>query len=96
MDHEIILFIPEEQCPTHRPCGMARMDGPIAAVLDMTDPEPLPLESPLLALENCLIVPHIGSAGEKACDDMSRLAALNLIAGLKGEHPHPLCQPGSV
>lgn len=60
-----------------------------AAALDVTDPEPLPLDSPLLTLENCLIVPHIGSASEKTRDNMSRLAALNLIAGVKGERlPH--------
>ena len=60
-----------------------------SAALDVTDPEPLPLDSPLLTLDNCLIVPHIGSASERTRDDMSRLAALNLIAGLKGERlPH--------
>lgn len=60
-----------------------------AAGLDVTDPEPLPLDSPLLTLENCLIVPHIGSASEQTRDAMSRLAAENLIAGLKGERlPH--------
>jgi glyoxylate reductase len=60
-----------------------------AAALDVTDPEPLPLDSPLLTLENCIIVPHIGSASEKTRDDMARLAAQNLIAGLKGERlPH--------
>ncbi|NWF64861.1 MAG: D-glycerate dehydrogenase [Chloroflexi bacterium] len=60
-----------------------------AAGLDVTDPEPLPLDSPLLTLENCLIVPHIGSASEKTRDAMARLAAENLIAGLKGERlPH--------
>jgi len=56
-----------------------------AAALDVTDPEPLPLDSPLLTLENCIIVPHIASASEKTRDDMARLAANNLIAGLKGE-----------
>lgn len=60
-----------------------------AAALDVTDPEPLPLDSPLLALENCFIVPHIGSASERTRDEMSRLAAENLIAGVKGERlPH--------
>ncbi|MEN9564390.1 MAG: hypothetical protein RIR73_2634 [Chloroflexota bacterium] len=60
-----------------------------AAALDVTDPEPLPMDSPLLTLENCVIAPHIASASEKTRDDMARLAASNLIAGLKGERlPH--------
>lgn len=60
-----------------------------AAGLDVTDPEPLPLDSPLLTLENCVIVPHIGSASERTRDAMAKLAAENLIAGLKGERlPH--------
>ncbi len=60
-----------------------------AAALDVTDPEPLPMNSPLLTLENCIIAPHIASASEKTRDDMARLAAKNLIAGLKGERlPH--------
>jgi len=56
-----------------------------AAALDVTDPEPLPMDSPLLELENCLIVPHLGSASKHTRDMMSYLAAQNLIAGLKGE-----------
>lgn len=60
-----------------------------AAALDVTDPEPLPLDSPLLTLENCLIAPHIASASTKTRDQMALLAAENLIAGLKGERlPH--------
>lgn len=60
-----------------------------AAALDVTDPEPLPMDSPLLTLENCVIAPHIASASEKTRDDMARLAANNLIAGLNGERlPH--------
>jgi glyoxylate reductase len=55
-----------------------------AAALDVTDPEPLPMDSPLLALENCVIVPHLGSASKKTRDMMSLLAAQNLVAGLKG------------
>ncbi len=54
-----------------------------AAALDVTDPEPLPMDSPLLELENCLIVPHLGSASQRTRDMMSLLAAQNLIAGLQ-------------
>jgi glyoxylate reductase len=56
-----------------------------AAALDVTDPEPLPMDSALLELENCIIVPHLGSATRKTRDKMSLLAAQNLIAGLNGE-----------
>jgi len=56
-----------------------------AAALDVTDPEPLPSTHPLLELENCLIVPHLGSASKHTRDMMAFLAAQNLIAGLKGE-----------
>jgi lactate dehydrogenase-like 2-hydroxyacid dehydrogenase len=60
-----------------------------AAALDVTDPEPLPLDSPLLTLENCLIAPHIASASTYSRDMMAVLAAQNLIAGLEGQRlPH--------
>jgi len=60
-----------------------------AAALDVTDPEPLPVDSPLLELENCLIVPHIASASVKSRDMMALLAAENLIAGVNRERlPH--------
>lgn len=60
-----------------------------AAALDVTDPEPLPMDSPLLRLDNCLIVPHLGSASRRTRAMMAHLAAQNLIAGLRGERlPH--------
>jgi glyoxylate reductase len=60
-----------------------------AAALDVTVPEPLPMESPLLKLDNCIVVPHIASASWQTRQRMSRMAAENLIAGLKGEKlPH--------
>lgn len=56
-----------------------------AAGLDVTDPEPLPLDSPLLGLDNLVICPHIASASRGSRAKMARMAAENLIAGLKGE-----------
>jgi glyoxylate reductase len=57
-----------------------------AAGLDVTEPEPLPLDHPLFTLDNILIMPHIASSSKVARDKMSWIAAKNLIAGLKGEH----------
>ncbi|HLO34307.1 MAG TPA: D-glycerate dehydrogenase, partial [Anaerolineales bacterium] len=60
------------------------------AGLDVTEPEPLPLTSPLPELDNIVIVPHIASASKTSRDKMSWMAAKNLLAGLKGE-PLPNC-----
>jgi len=57
-----------------------------AAGLDVTDPEPLPMEHPLLTLDNLIIAPHIASASRVARDKMAWLAAKNLMAGLEGKH----------
>ena len=56
-----------------------------AAGLDVTDPEPIPKDDPLLKLENCVIVPHIASATVKTRFEMSRISAQNLINGIQGE-----------
>ena len=55
------------------------------AALDVTEPEPIPTDSPLLTLPNCLIVPHIASASVATRGKMAQMAAANLIAGLRGE-----------
>lgn len=56
-----------------------------AAGLDVTEPEPLPADHPLLTLDNVVVMPHIASASTTARSNMSWMAAKNLIAGLKGE-----------
>jgi len=64
----------------------ALRDGAIAgAALDVTDPEPLPADHPLVGLPNCLVVPHIASASVVTRGKMAHIAADNLLAGLRGE-----------
>ena len=56
-----------------------------AAGLDVTDPEPLPADSSLRSLSNCIILPHIGSGTTSSRNAMAEIAADNLLAGLHGE-----------
>ncbi|XP_061627273.1 glyoxylate reductase/hydroxypyruvate reductase b [Phyllopteryx taeniolatus] len=55
------------------------------AGLDVTVPEPLPTDHPLLTLKNCVILPHIASASYSTRNAMSSLAANNLLLGLRGQ-----------
>ena len=59
----------------------------LAAALDVTDPEPLRADHPLVSMANCIVVPHTASATVQTRDSMAELAARNLIAGLNGERP---------
>jgi glyoxylate reductase len=65
--------------------------GIAAAALDVTDPEPIPVDHPLVGLDNCLIVPHIASASWATRSLMASMAAANLLAGVRGERlPTPV------
>lgn len=62
-----------------------------AAAVDVTEPEPINMDSPLLTLPNYLVVPHIASATIATRGKMAEMAARNLIAGVNGERlPTPV------
>ncbi len=54
------------------------------AALDVTDPEPLPRDHPLLTLKNLVIAPHLGSASHRTRQRMLEMTVENLAAGLAG------------
>ena len=67
-------------------------DGHLAgAGLDVTDPEPLPADHPLLQLPNVVVTPHIGSASYRTRTTMIELAVGDTLAVLEGRQPvHPV------
>ena len=72
VDHQALLDALEER----------RIAG---AALDVTEPEPLPRDHPLLRLDNLVIAPHLGSATPQTRRRMAELSIANLRAGLRGE-----------
>ena len=64
--------------------GALRAGQIFGAALDVTDPEPIPMDDPLVGLDNCLIVPHIASASRATRAKMGEMAAANLLAGVRG------------
>jgi glyoxylate reductase len=66
--------------------GAGRIGG---AALDVTDPEPLPADHPLLSAPHVTVLPHIGSASTRTRAAMADMAVDNLLAALAGERmPH--------
>lgn len=82
------VFINTARGPIHDQAALAEAlkNGEIfAAGLDVTDPEPIPTDDPLLSLANCVIAPHIGSGTIAARNGMAEIAAENLINGVTGK-----------
>lgn len=90
------ILINVSRGPVVDPAALYRAlrDGWIArAALDVTAPEPIAPDDPLLTLENLVITPHIGSAALPSRLNTMKLAARNLVAGLRGEAMEACANP---
>jgi lactate dehydrogenase-like 2-hydroxyacid dehydrogenase len=63
------------------------------AGLDVTNPEPMDKDNPLLDMENVCVLPHIGSATKETREKMAMMAAENIVAALKGERMPQVINP---
>jgi glyoxylate reductase len=94
----ISIFINTARGPVHNEPDLieALNKGTIwGAGLDVTNPEPMKPDNPLLSMENVAILPHIGSATVEARNEMSRLAAVNIIEFYKGNKIPNQINPGA-
>ena len=73
-----------DQGALYRALSQGRIAG---AALDVTDPEPLEPNDPLLGLPNVIVTPHIASASVATRSRMARLAVENLLEALAGRVP---------
>jgi len=82
------VFINSARGPLHNQSDLyeALAAGEIfAAGLDVTDPEPIDMNDPILGLPNCVIAPHIASGTVSSRNGMAEIARDNLLAGLQGQ-----------
>jgi glyoxylate reductase len=82
------VFVNTARGPIHVQSDLAealRNREIFAAGLDVTDPEPIREDDPLLSLSNAVIAPHVASATIRTRNAMAEIAADNLIAGLEGK-----------
>lgn len=63
------------------------------AGLDVTNPEPMAQNNPLLQMQNVCVLPHIGSATVETRDNMAIKAAENVIAAIKNQRMPNIINP---
>ena len=66
------------------------------AAIDVSDPEPIPFDDPLLTLDNLVITPHIGSASAATFTAMGMMAARSIVADLSGEPVENMVNPDAL
>ncbi|OGR12008.1 MAG: D-glycerate dehydrogenase, partial [Desulfobacula sp. GWF2_41_7] len=91
------VFINTARGPIHheKDLTQAVKEGLIrGAGLDVTDPEPMAKDNPLLFMENVCVLPHVGSATMEARNQMSILAAMNIIGFYKTGRVSHIVNPG--
>ncbi|CAB4882213.1 MAG: D-glycerate dehydrogenase [Actinobacteria bacterium] len=90
--HALLINTSRGQVVNQTALAAALSNGDIAgAALDVTDPEPLPSDDPLLTAPNLIVTPHLGSATNRTREAMASIAVDNLLAGLAGSPlPHPV------
>jgi len=91
------VFVNTARGPIHRQSDLARAlreSEIFGAGLDVTDPEPIAPDDPLLTLTRCVIAPHAASATISSRNGMAEIAADNLLAGLNGEPLRCWVNPG--
>jgi glyoxylate reductase len=64
--------------------ALSEPGGISGAALDVTEPEPIPFDHPLVGMRTCIITPHIASASFRTRRAMAELASRNILAGLAG------------
>lgn len=92
--HATLVNVSRGGTVDQRALAAALANGDIAcAALDVTDPEPIDPDDPLLALPNCIVIPHLGSSTVRTRHGMADMAARNLIAGLRSEPMEAVANP---
>jgi glyoxylate reductase len=66
------------------------------AALDVTEPEPIPADHPLVNMPNAIVVPHIASASVTTRNKMAEMAAKSVLAAIRGEPPPNIVNPEAL
>ncbi|XP_069699593.1 glyoxylate reductase/hydroxypyruvate reductase-like [Periplaneta americana] len=90
--NSVLINVARGEIVDHEALTHALLEKKIwGAGLDVTEPEPLPVDSPLLGITNCVITPHIASSTVRTKRDLAILTVQNILAALEGKPlPSPL------